>query len=216
MRACVSRFMARMLPLSQFGVYVIAASLAAAPTAFAFNYASAIVYPAVAEAWRENRSIGDAYYRSWGRFFYLYALGGGVLIGVANLVVRLLYDPRYIEAARYLSILAVGTALMMITRSMESVQVASGRQRFTIEANLLRLSVLVGGGIIAIARGNAMILVLTLGLVEAAVYLFGLFRMARLHEIRWGRELSIGLTIGAGFVIGTLASMAGKALFPHL
>ena len=208
--------MARMLPLSQFGVYVIAASLAAAPTAFAFNYASAIVYPAVAEAWRENRSIGDAYYRSWGRFFYLYALGGGVLIGVANLVVRLLYDPRYIEAARYLSILAVGTALMMITRSMESVQVASGRQRFTIEANLLRLSVLVGGGIIAIARGNAMILVLTLGLVEAAVYLFGLFRMARLHEIRWGRELSIGLTIGAGFVIGTLASMAGKALFPHL
>ena len=99
---------------------------------------------------------------------------------------------------------------------MESVQVASGRQRFTIEANLLRLSVLVGGGIIAIARGNAMILVLTLGLVEAAVYLFGLFRMARLHEIRWGRERSIGLTIGAGFVIGTLASMAGKALFPHL
>jgi lipopolysaccharide exporter len=208
--------MARILPLSEFGIYVIAASLAAAPTVFAFNYASAIVYPAVAAAWRDGGSIADAYYRCWGRFFYLYALGGGALIGVADLVVRLLYDPRYLGAGRYLSILAVSTALMMLTRSIESVQVASGRQRFAIESNMLRLTVLGCGGLLALARTDAMILVLALGLVEASVYCFGLIRMAALHQIRWARELTIWLTLGAGLVAGELASMAGRALFPHL
>ena len=208
--------MARILPLSQFGIYVIAASLAAAPTVFAFNYASAIVYPAIAAAWRDGNSITDAYYRSWGRFFYLYALGGGMLIGIADLVVRLLYDPRYVGAARYLSVLAVSTALMMVTRSIEAVQVGSGRQRFAIESNVLRLVVLVSGGLLALVLGNAMILVLALGLVEASVYCFGLIKMARLHQIRWTREISIWLTLAAGFAAGELASLAGRALFPHL
>jgi len=208
--------MARILPLNQFGIYVIAASLAAAPAVFAFNYASAIVYPAIAEAWREGRSIADAYYRSWGRFFYLYAFGGGMLIGIADLVVRLLYDPRYLGAARYLSILAISTALMMITRSIESVQVASGRQRFAIESNVLRLVVLVSGGLLALALGKAMVLVFALGLLEASVYCFGLIKMAGLHQVRWTREISIWLTLAAGFAVGQLVSLAGRALFPHL
>ena len=72
--------MARILSLGEFGTYVIASSLAGAPQVFAFNYSSSIVYPAAAAAWRENRSIADAYYGCWGRFFYLYAFGGGALI----------------------------------------------------------------------------------------------------------------------------------------
>ena len=208
--------LARILPLSQFGIYVIASSLAAAPAVFAFNYASTIVYPAIAAASREGASIADAYYRSWGRFFYLYAFGGGVLIGIANLLIRTLYDPRYLSAARYLSILAVGTALMMVTRSIESAQIASGRQRFAIESNVLRLVVLVFGGLLGLARGNARLFVLALGLVESAVYVFGLLKIAQLHEIRWAREVSLWLTIGAGVIIGKLMSFAGLALFPHL
>ena len=96
------------------------------------------------------------------------------------------------------------------------MQVGSGRQRFAIESNVLRLVVLVSGGLLALALGNAMILVLALGLVEASVYCFGLIKMARLHQIRWTREISIWLTLAAGFAAGELASLAGRALFPHL
>ena len=208
--------LARILPLSQFGIYVIAASLAAAPAAFAFNYASAIVYPAAAAAWRDGNSIADAYYRSWGRFFYLYAFGGGALIGVAELLVRLLYDPRYLPAARYLSVLAISTALTMLTRAMEAVQVATGRQRVAIEFNSLRLVCLLCGGLVALVRNDAMILILAIGLLEVPVYCFGLFRMAQLHQIRWTRELSLALTLAAGFIAGELATLAGRALFPRL
>jgi lipopolysaccharide exporter len=208
--------LARILPLSQFGIYVIAASLAAAPTVFASNYATAIVYPAAAEAFRSGSSAADAYYRSWGRFFYLYAFAGGGLVGVAEFVVRLLYDPRYLPAAGYLSVLAISSALIMVTRSIEAVQVAAGRQRAVLEFNLLRLACLIGGGLLALTRTNAMILVVTIGLLELPVYCFGLFKMAQLHQIRWTRELSFGLTLLAGFIVGEFATIAGRFLFPNL
>lgn len=208
--------MARILSLSQFGTYVIASSLAGAPQVFAFNYSSSIVYPAAAAAWRENRSVTDAYYGCWGRFFYLYAFGGGALIGAADLLVRLLYDPRYLPASIYLSILAVSTALVMVNRSMEAVQVATGKQRVTIEFNIVRLTWLSCGGLLALADSNAMILVLTIGLIELPVYGYSVLRMARMHHIRWLREASFGLTLTAGLAVGVAASLAGRLLFPGL
>jgi O-antigen/teichoic acid export membrane protein len=206
----------RILPLSQFGFYVLATSLAAAPTVFAYNYATAIVYPAVATASREGRSVADAYYGCWRRFFYLYAFGAGGLIGVADLLVRLLYDPRYVSVAHYLSILAVSTALAMVNRGMENVQVAMGRPRIGVELNLVRLIWLTGGGALAIARADPLTFVLTIGLVEVPAYLFGLWRLAGNHIIRWQRELSLILTILAGVVVGGAGSYVGRLLFPSL
>ena len=206
----------RVLTLSEFGVYVVATSLAAAPTAFAFNYASSIVYPAVAAAWRERNSLSDAYYRCWGRFFYLYAFGGGMLIGVADLLIRFLYDPRYMSAAHYLSILAVSTAIMMLTRCMETVEVAMGRPRIAVELNFTRLFWLVSGGIFAIVRMDPLIFVLTIGFVEVPAYIYGAWRLAKVGVIRWARELSVLLPLAAGLAVGEFASLAGRMLLPHL
>lgn len=206
----------RVLSLSQFGIYVVATSLAAAPMAFAFNYASSIVYPAVASAWREGASLSEAYYRCWGRYFYLYAFGGGLLVGSANLLIRLLYDPRYEPAAQYLSILAVSTALMMLTRSMETVEVAKGRPRIAIELNLTRLIWLIGGGVLAIVRVEPLIFVLAIGLVEVPVYVYVAWRLSKIGVIRWGREFSLLLPLIAGLVLGEVASLVGHIFFPNL
>jgi len=43
-----------------------------------------------------------------------------------------------------------------------------------------------------------------------------LFKMARLNQIRWGRELSLGLTLIAGVIAGEVASFAGRSLLPNL
>jgi lipopolysaccharide exporter len=206
----------RILPLSQFGIYVLAGTLAAAPTAFAFNYAATIVYPTVAAAFREGRSVAEAYYGCWARFFYLYAFGAGGLIGVADLLVRFLYDPRYVPVAHYLSILAVSTALTMVNRSMENVQVAMGRPRIGVEMNLTRLFWLVGGGILAMYRSSPLTFVLTMGLVEVPAYAFGVWRMAGNRITRWPRELSLLLTILAGVAVGGAGSYLGRILFPNL
>jgi lipopolysaccharide exporter len=208
--------MARLLSLSEFGIFVIATSLAAAPAVFAFNYSSAIVYPAAAEAWRNGSSLADAYYRCWGRFFYLYLFGGGVLIGIADLLVRLLYDPRYLAAGNYLSILAVSTSLAIATRGMEAVHVASGRTLVGVQLNICRLAWLIAGGIWAFVRWEPMIFVLTIGLVEVPAYAFGLWQTARFHGVRWARELSLALVLASGFVVGEAASQIGLRLFPNL
>jgi lipopolysaccharide exporter len=206
----------RTLSLKDFGVYVVATSLAAAPTAFAFSYASSIVYPAVAAAWREGNCLTDAYYRCWGRFFYLYAFAGGSLVGGADLLIRFLYDPRYLSAAHYLSILAVSTAIMMLTRSMETVEVAMGRPRIALELNVTRLIWLVSGGIFAIVRKDPLIFVLTIGLVEVPAYIFAAWRLTRVGVIRWTREFSLLLPLAAGLAIGEFASFGGRILFPNL
>jgi lipopolysaccharide exporter len=206
----------RVLPLSQFGIYVLASSLAAAPTVFGYNYATTIVYPAVATANREGASIAEAYYGCWRRFFYLYAFAAGGLIGVADLLVRFLYDPRYEPVAFYLSILGVSTALTMVNRGMENVQVAMGRPRIGVEMNIVRLVWLVGGGALALIRTDPLVFVLTLGLVEAPAYLFGAWRLAGNHIIRWRRELSLFATILAGVAVGGAASYVGRILFPNL
>lgn len=208
--------MARLLSLSEFGTYVIATSLAGAPMIFAFNYASAIVYPAVAEAWRNGSSISDAYHACRGRFFYLYLFGGGVLIGAADLLVRLLYDPRYLAAGTYLSILAVSTSLAIATRALESVHVASGRASVSVQMNIGRLVWLTAGGILAFARWEPMIFVLSIGLVEMPAYAVALWQTARLHTVRWGREMVLPFVILAGFAAGETASQVGLRIFPNL
>jgi len=208
--------LSRILPLSQFGTYIIASTLAAAPTAFAFNYASSIVYPAGAAASRAGTSIKQAYYRCWGRFFYFYAFCGGGLIGGADFLIRLLYDPRYLPAIRYLNILAIGTAMTMVTRSMHDLLVATGRPRASVELNLVRLVWLVGGGALALVRNDAIIFVLTIGLIEIPAYAYGVCRMQRLGFIRWTREVTVPLTIVAGLAVGAGFSFLGRGLFPNL
>lgn len=208
--------MSRILPLSQFGTYIIASTLAAAPTVFAYNYASTIVYPAASAAWREGASLPEAYYRCWGRFFYAYAFGGGALIGSADLLIRLLYDPRYTPAATYLTVLAVGTAMIMVTRSMDSLLVASGHIRTTLELNLIRVVWLVSGGALALIQASPMLFVLTIGLIEIPAYIYAAAQMRRLNFIVWSRELPLVLTVGAGIGIGAAVSFLARLILPNL
>lgn len=206
----------RILTLSEFGVFVVALALASAPTAFAFNYSSTIVYPAIASAWRDEQSIRGVYYRCWGRFFYVYAFAAGGLIGASGLVVALLYDDRYLPAGNYLAILAVSTAFAIVTRPMEALQVATGRQRAAIEFNALRLVWLATAAAVALARSEPMVLVFALGLVEVPAYGFGLLKLARLQQIRWHRELTFLATVGAGVAVGWVGKVAAFRFFTHL
>ncbi|HEV2593862.1 MAG TPA: oligosaccharide flippase family protein [Sphingomicrobium sp.] len=206
----------RILPLEKFGLYVLAASLASLPTAFAVNYGSTITYPAVAAAWREGRSIAEAYYGCWRRFFYLYAFAGGGLIGAADLVVRILYDRRYAPVAPYLSILAVSTALSLATVSVERLEVAKGRPRISVEMNIIRLTWLAVGAFLGLMSGNSMVLVITIGSVQVPAYGYGVWRLARTHLVSWSRELSLVLVIVMGGAAGRIASYVGEIILRHI
>ena len=202
----------RILPLSQFGTYVIASALAAAPTAFAYNYSFGIVYPAVAAAVRDGVSATSSYYRCWGRFFYLYAFAGGGLVGGADLMVRLLYDPRYAAAATYLEILAIGTAMTMSAQSMRQALIAMGRAGLTVETNLVRLAWLTTGSLFALLRNDPILFVLTIGLLEVPAYVQAAWRMWQLGLIDWARELSFFAVLGSGICTGAAVGYIGRSI----
>ena len=82
--------------------------------------------------------------------------------------------------------------------------------------NLVRLVWLVAGGALAITRADPLTFVLTIGLVELPAYLFGLWRLAGNHIIRWTREFSLFATILAGVAVGGGASYLGRILLPNL
>jgi hypothetical protein len=119
-------------------------------------------------------------------------------------------------AIHYLNILAIGTAFNMAALSIQETMVASGRTRAYVETNLVRLIWLVAGCALALVRQDSMVLVLTIGLIEIPAYLYGLWRMGRLHLIRWRREFSLLLTIGLGAAAGGALSYTGRIFLPNV
>jgi hypothetical protein len=99
---------------------------------------------------------------------------------------------------------------------MQEVMIANGRTQALFELHMVRLTWLIAGGLLALAYYNAMILVLTIGLMEIPVYFYGCWQMRRQHLLRWKRELTLPLTIGAGLLVGGAMTVLGRILLPNL
>ena len=202
--------LARLMPLAAYGFYAIATTLAASPLAPAHQYVMRILYPAYAAAWRDAPERLAAIFYPKRRLIvcaYMAAVGG--LIGMAPLIVAILYDPRYQSVTPYLQLVAFSTAFYMPNSAAEECLVAAGRQRYTLYANIVRAIWLVGGGAAAIATHDILLLVAVFGLVEPLAqfcYWWGLKRagILRLREELLGWAMVAG-GAGLGWTISTLA-----------
>ncbi|MFW2850447.1 oligosaccharide flippase family protein [Sphingomonas sp. TX0543] len=202
--------LARLFSLQQFGVYSIAGSLATAPIAVVHLYSSRIIYPALAEAWRTTPDrMRETFYGMRGAVFFGYLFAAGGLLGSASLLVRLLYDPRYAEASRYLHLLAITTAMIMLTKPMNEFMVSIGRVRMTLEMNITRVCWL----LIAAALGYVWIgpigIVAALALIELPAYCYGAFRLNRLGLYSLRHDLLAFAVIAAGGAVGGGAASFG-------
>jgi len=205
--------LARLFSLSQFGVYSIAGSLATAPVMVVHLYTSRIVYPALADTWRTApERLRQTFYGMRGAVFYGYLFAAGGLLGSATLVVRILYDPRYIEASRYLHLLAITTAMIMLTKSMNEFLVAIGHVRATLEINVVRLCWLVAAAALGFVAIGPIGIVVALALIEFPAYLYGAFRLAKLHLYSPLYDLIAFATIAAGVAVGSAGSAIGMML----
>lgn len=206
--------LARVLSLQQFGIYAIAVNLAAAPTAIAGQYVTRIFYPAIAESWRRSPdSIKQQYYQLRGILFFGYLFGGGVLVGAAPLVIRILYDPRYIHAGFYLQLLAISATLAIMTNSALNALVAIGRIETSLISNVIRLAWLLPVGIGGLILFGPIGLIAALALIEvpAYVYLNWMLIGQNVFEVR--RELLPWLFVLLGVALGLAADLLAKFLF---
>ncbi|QKR99450.1 oligosaccharide flippase family protein [Sphingomonas sp. CL5.1] len=202
--------LARLFSLQQFGVYSIAGSLASAPTTVAQLYASRIMYPALADTWRAApERLRKTFYGIRGIVFYGYLFAAGGLIGSASLLIRLLYDPRYAGAASYLHLLAITTAMIMLTRPMNEFLVAIGHVRATLETNVVRVGWLLLAAPLGYFALGPIGIVVALSLIEFPAYLYGAFMLAKLRLYSPSHDLGAFATIAGGVIAGYAGATVG-------
>ncbi len=204
--------LARFLPLQTFGLYVIAASLAAAPVGLVSAYASRVMYPLFAQVRREAPdTLAHQFYggRRLPTLFYAFAAGG--LIGAGPIVIALLYDPRYLGAGVYLQIMAISSFFVMGNSAANEVMIALGRTSFTFYTNIVRLVYLLAAGAAGFYFLGPVGIIWAVGTVEVVAQLFAWIMLSRLGllKLRWEMlTLAIGVAgVGAGYMLDLFGRM---------
>ena len=209
--------LAKLMPLSAYGLYAIAVTLAAAPGALAGPYATRVLYALYAKTLRERPdTLRRVFYQARRKVALLYMFAVGGLLGSAQLIVNILYDPRYHGVAPFLQLIAISTILRISTAAANEVLIAVGKMRATLIANICRVVWLAIGGGIGLWTGNIMLLVAIVGTVEVPgmfCYWFFLHRAKLLNLREEGYGLAAG---GIGIGVGALISTAALSLFPNL
>ncbi|HKR16046.1 oligosaccharide flippase family protein [Rhizorhapis sp.] len=211
---CDKIILARLFTLDMLGYYMLATNLALAPLAFTTAYSSRVLYPNLARAWRENPGeLQSVFYGSRRRISCLYMLAAGGLAGTAQLVIAILYDDRYADAATFLQLLAISPLLALSSGSANEALTASGRVHVTFHANIAKLLWLGLAGPAALLVFGPIGLVAAVGSMEAPALFYSWWQLWRADLLRVTEELAYLAVGGAGILLG-LALEA--ALLPYL
>jgi lipopolysaccharide exporter len=202
--------LSKVFTLDVFGLYILASNIATAPIGLANSYAARILYPHYSHVWRENSARLDTeYYRQRLLMSLLYAFAVGGLIGSAPLVIHILYDKRYVEAAIFLQLLSIASLFALNNYAMNEVMIATGRSYFTLNANIVRLLFLICAGPLAYHYYSVLGLVSVIGAIELAAQLYGWWALQRAKMINWRYETIIAGVSGAGIVSGLALNSIG-------
>jgi lipopolysaccharide exporter len=199
----------RLLSLTDFGIYSLAFSLAAAPAAFSYAYSSRVLYPRYAAAWRsESRLTPDMFYARRLPAAHIYMSAVGLMIGAANLIIGLLYDDRYGEAALYLSVLGLAPLFLILNVSTSEALIAMGRLGAGLLHNILRLGWIITAGILLFWSIGPLGLAVAVGMVELPVLLLSWSQLARQRILKPMLELGLICSALIGAIVGYVLSVS--------
>ena len=207
----------RLFTLNEFGLYAIALTISGAPTAFGESYVRRIAFPVYAQTWRQTPSdLPTVYYGVRRTVSALYAFGCGGLIGGAQLLIALLYDPRYSAAAAFMSLLMISTALRLPNVAASELLTATGDMKRMVRITLVRVLWLAGAIPLGIVLFGTIGVVAAVGLIEvpAMLYCWLMLQKARVLDLR--EEMSFLGFVGVGAITGFLLGTEVLHLFPHL
>ena len=202
---CDKIVLAPLFTLEKLGYYMLASNLALAPLAFTSAYASRVLYPHYARIWREHpEKLPSVFYSGRRRVSCLYMLAAGALIGMAPLIVAILYDDRYAGAGIFLQLLAVSPLLALSSNSANEVLTATGRVHVTFHAALVKLVWLAIAVPAAFSLFGPIGLVAVVGSMEAPSLFYCWWQLARAGLLRLTEELALMGVGGVGIMVGTI------------
>ena len=209
--------LARLFTLDQFGLYAIAVTIASAPVAFAESYVHRVLFPIYAQTWRQAPAeIAHVYYGAKRRAAGLYAFCCGGLIGSASLLIALLYDPRYLSASTFLSLLMIASSLRLSTIAASEVLTAIGDMKRMLRMNVVRVLWLGASIPVGFILFGALGVVGAVGLIEVPAMLYSWLLLRRLHVLNLREEVFLLVRTCTGAALGFGGGMEVLHLFPHL
>lgn len=136
-------YLGRVAPLALVGIYGIARAIAELPTTLARRMSYQIIFPALAGIAPDDRRAQMA---AIGRSRTVLALGVCVSLagaaGIADVLIRLIYDSRYAEASWMLVVLLLGAVFAVLSNLNEALLLSAGQPFYSSVANVTRLTTL--------------------------------------------------------------------------
>lgn len=196
-------FLAKLFPIAVFGLYMLAASLAEIPASIVNNYVQRIIFPIMARArTRPAAEVAEVLYGTGLKLRMLYMVACGGLVAGAPVVIELLYDDRYRDAAFFLQILAVGVTFKLPQIISCEYLIAIGKVRLHLVVNLLRLSSLVTLGLVGYNLIGPTGIVYAIVATQIIAYLYCISVQAREGHLRLRSEIGYFALALGGFAVG--------------
>jgi O-antigen/teichoic acid export membrane protein len=206
-------FIGRTLSLEEFGLYMLAVNVTLAPLGLIRTYVLRVLFPLFAETARDAAdALGKVYYASRRRMTLILAflLGGGV--GGGHLLVRLLFDDRYLGAGVYVSLLCFAPLFSLMTLPAEQLLIVLGRIRTALEANVVRFLWIIVAAPLGLHFYGVVGLVAAFALIEAPAAIYWLARLRKSGYLDWREEIAPLALALAGAAIGFGANRLAEFL----
>ena len=131
----------RLFDLRLLGIYGLAGNVAAPIESLIARISNQVLYPRCAHNFRADRTtVKSKYYGENIRLFISILIMPAAIGGGARLIIALLYDTRYAQAAAVLQAFMVRAMLLALATPAEDLMIASGAPQVMLVGNLFRAS----------------------------------------------------------------------------
>ena len=180
-------YFAKQITLSQLGTYGIARALADMVSLFVARASTGVLYPTVAAAGLASADLRQRLLRGRRTLLTMAALGMGAFFGFSEMIVRVLYDPRYALAAEILPILCIGVWFGILTATNDSILMGLSRPAYPALSNAAKLITYVVGVPLAFDFYGFTAAVTVISAGELVKYVT-LWALSHKEHLRFGRD----------------------------
>ncbi len=193
-----------------FGLYAIAFLLVNTLQVVASMLCNNVAYPAFSEVFRERpHDLARVIERFQWAYDGLVLTLSAMLITAGPAIVQVLYDSRYQDAGRMLSVLAVG-AIGLRVQLIEQCYQAVHKPEYTTLANLIRLVALVLGTLVGHAYWGLPGAVAGIALSQFSTWPLAFWFRWRYGALRWRVDAMLVPALAGGALLGlALAAVVG-------
>jgi lipopolysaccharide exporter len=148
------------------------------------------------------------------RILFMFVCGGAIT--AAPLLIALLYDDRYLEAAKFFSVLTITNLLSFVITTENELFVAVGKVKLPLYFNILRIVAIIGFAPILYSVWGAVGLVWAFAIGAMIAQAATSIALEKMDVFRIRGELVLWTAVALGMVAGYFAVLVARQLWHNI